>query len=117
MIPPRSLVISLGMGADGSSTARVQRGPSEAARCASTEDHQAPSPPLFCEQEEPWAILSYPPGATDLDIRTVHVPGFVTQEVPDCADGVIDGSNTSGGDAFGHGGEFLRRRPRCIDGA
>ena len=24
---------------------------SEAARCASTEDHQAPSPPLFCEQE------------------------------------------------------------------
>ena len=25
--------------------------PSEAARCASTEDHQAPSPPLFCEQE------------------------------------------------------------------
>ena len=34
------------MGADGSSTARVQRGPSEAARCASTEDHQAPSPPF-----------------------------------------------------------------------
>ena len=33
------------MGADGSSTARVQRGPSEAARCASTEDHQSPSPP------------------------------------------------------------------------
>ena len=26
--------------------------PSEAARCASTEDHQAPSPPLFREQEE-----------------------------------------------------------------
>ena len=24
---------------------------SEAARCASTEDHQAPFPPLFCEQE------------------------------------------------------------------
>ena len=24
---------------------------SQAARCASTEDHQAPSPPLFCEQE------------------------------------------------------------------
>ena len=28
--------------------------PSEAARCASTEDHQAPSPPLFCEQEAPY---------------------------------------------------------------
>ena len=27
-------------------TARVQRGPSEAARCASTEDHQAPSLPF-----------------------------------------------------------------------
>jgi hypothetical protein len=26
--------------------------PSEPARCASTEDHQAPSRPLFCEQEE-----------------------------------------------------------------
>ena len=33
-----------GMGADGSSTARVQRGESATARCASTEDHQAPSP-------------------------------------------------------------------------
>jgi hypothetical protein len=31
-------------------TARVQRGPSEAARCASTEDHQAPSPLLLREQ-------------------------------------------------------------------
>ena len=50
MLPPSLLVISLGMGADRSSTARVQRGPSEAARCASTEDHQAPSLPLFCEQ-------------------------------------------------------------------
>ena len=34
-----------GMGADRSSTARVQRGESATARCASTEDHQAPSPP------------------------------------------------------------------------
>jgi len=43
MLPPSLLVISLGMGADCSSTARVQRGPSQAARCASTEDHQPPS--------------------------------------------------------------------------
>ena len=35
MLPPSLLVISQGMGADRSSTARVQRGPSEAARCAS----------------------------------------------------------------------------------
>ena len=46
MIPPSSLVtLSLGNGFRLSSTARVQRGPSEAARCASTEDHQTPSPP------------------------------------------------------------------------
>jgi len=36
----------------------ARRGPSEAARCASTEDHQAPSPPLFCEQEDDQATLS-----------------------------------------------------------
>ena len=40
------------MGADGSSTARVQRGPSEAARCASTEDHQAPSPSSWGFREQ-----------------------------------------------------------------
>ncbi len=34
--------------------------PSEAARCASTEDHQAPSPPLFREQEDDQAALSLP---------------------------------------------------------
>ena len=43
MIPPSSLTISSGMEADRSSTALVQRGPSEAARCASTEEHQPPS--------------------------------------------------------------------------
>jgi hypothetical protein len=32
--------------------------PSEAARCASTEDHQAPSHPLFREQEDDQAVLS-----------------------------------------------------------
>ena len=35
-----------------SSIARVQRGSSEVARCASTEDHQAPSPLLFREQDQ-----------------------------------------------------------------
>ena len=45
------------MGAARSSTARVQRGPSEAARCASTEDHQVPSPPLFREQVDDQATL------------------------------------------------------------
>jgi hypothetical protein len=45
IIHPSLLVLSSGMGADGSSTARVQRGPSQAARCASKEDPQAPSLP------------------------------------------------------------------------
>ncbi|TKB67253.1 MAG: hypothetical protein E8D47_05620 [Nitrospira sp.] len=57
MILPSSLSPSSGMGADGSSTARVQRGPSEAARCASTEDHQPPAPPLFREQEDDQVAL------------------------------------------------------------
>jgi hypothetical protein len=30
------------------------------ARSASTEDHQAPSPPLFCEQEWHLAALPFP---------------------------------------------------------
>jgi hypothetical protein len=38
------------------------RGHSEAARCASTEDHQAPSPPLFREQEDDQAARFPQPG-------------------------------------------------------
>jgi len=34
---------------------------SEAARCASPGDHQAPSPPLFREQEDDWATRSFLP--------------------------------------------------------
>ena len=50
MLPPSSLVFSLGMGADGSSTARVGRAHSYCARSASTEDHQPPFPHFsaFC---------------------------------------------------------------------
>src|SRR5262245_355059 len=51
IIPPSSLVFSSGMGADWSSSACVQRGESSTARCASTEDHQAPSLPTFREQK------------------------------------------------------------------
>jgi len=39
-------------GADGSSIARVQRGESTTARCASTEDHQAPSIPAPSHRSE-----------------------------------------------------------------
>ena len=41
------------------------RGPSEAARCVSTEDHQAPSPPLLSGRDDmmhavPQHRMSYP---------------------------------------------------------
>jgi hypothetical protein len=41
----RSSIFSLEGGLDWSPTARVQRGPSETARCTSTGDRLAPSPP------------------------------------------------------------------------
>ncbi len=50
MILPSLLVYVAQDGPDESPTARVQRGPSEAARCASTEDRQASSPSLLREQ-------------------------------------------------------------------
>ena len=40
-------------GLNWSPTARVQRGESATARCASTEDHQPPSPPLYREHSRP----------------------------------------------------------------
>jgi hypothetical protein len=43
---PHSFIVFLEGGQVWSPTARVQRGSSETARCTSTEDHQAPSPPL-----------------------------------------------------------------------
>ena len=46
ILPRSSLVCSSGMGADESSTARVERAHSYRARSASTEDHQSPSPPF-----------------------------------------------------------------------
>ena len=65
LIYPSNLACSRsGMGADGSSTARVQRGPSEAARCASTEDHQAPSSPFYrarsASKKGTWPLLPHP---------------------------------------------------------
>jgi hypothetical protein len=39
---------------------RLPSRPSEAARCASTEDHQAPSPPLFRDQEDDQTAPSPP---------------------------------------------------------
>jgi hypothetical protein len=59
MILPISLVVSSRMGPDWSSTARVQRGLSEAARCASKEDHQTPASPLFREQEDDQAASPF----------------------------------------------------------
>ncbi len=49
------------------STARVQRGPSQAARCASTEDHQPPSPsPFIVGFHEHWDQPGHPSPVTAL---------------------------------------------------
>jgi hypothetical protein len=57
--------IGIGGPAGLSHRARVQRGESTTARCASTEDHQAPSHPLFREHRTnvgvlPFRVLSLP---------------------------------------------------------
>src|SRR6266513_2601423 len=53
---------------------------------------------------------SYPPCPADLDICAIHVAGLGAQEIPYSSHGVADRPNVSGGDAFGHAGEFFRRR-------
>jgi len=59
---------------------RITFHPSQAARCASTEDHQAPSPPLFCEQKgrlaTPLTPLPLPPG------HAAQRPLFVHRDQP-----------------------------------
>src|SRR6266850_7379321 len=53
---------------------------------------------------------SYPPCPADLDIRAVHVPRFVAEEVAHRSHGVVYRADVSGWDAFCHAGEFFRRR-------
>ena len=64
----------------------------------------------FCEQEELWAILSYPPGPADLYVCTIDVAGLIAQEIADGCYRIFDGTDVAGWDAFGHAGEFSRRR-------
>ena len=61
MVPPSLLVISQGWGlSDLPLRASNRGGESSTAGCASTEDQQAPSPPLFREQEDDQAYPSLP---------------------------------------------------------
>ena len=53
---------------------------------------------------------SYPPCPADLNIRAVHIPCIIGQQVPYGSHGIVYGSDVSGGDAFCHAGEFFRRR-------
>ena len=73
-------------GADGSSIARVQRGESATARCASTEDHQAPAPHLFREQEDGQATLPILPrprvARAQKIIRPPPFPSNVPRDLP-----------------------------------
>ena len=54
--------------------------------------------------------FSHPPRSTDLNIRPIHVPCFVAEEIAHGSHGVVYGSNVAGGNAFGHAGELSRRR-------
>jgi hypothetical protein len=56
---------------------RLPSHPSETARCASTEDHQAPSPPLFGEQEDGQAAL---PLYLSSCLSDTNIPWIVLQE-------------------------------------
>jgi len=66
-------------GADGSSTARVQRGEPATARCASTEDHQSPAPHLFREQEDGQATLPILPSSLVVPSRMGADPAFLAR--------------------------------------
>ena len=56
--------------------ARVQRGPSEAARCASTEDHQPPSSLLLHHPSklEYFLLLGTAPVVVQLRPSSEHIP-------------------------------------------
>ena len=64
----------------------------------------------FCEQEELWAILSYPPGAANLYVCAIDVSGLIAQEIAHGCHRIVDGADVAGWDAFGHADEFSRRR-------
>jgi len=53
---------------------------------------------------------SYPPCPADLNIRAIHIPRIIGQQIPYGSHGIVYSSDVSGGDAFGHAGEFFRRR-------
>src|SRR4029078_428623 len=64
----------------------------------------------FCEQEELFAIPSYPPGPADLYVCAIDVAGLIAQEIADGCHRIVDGADVAGWDAFGHAGEFPWRR-------
>jgi hypothetical protein len=61
-------------------------------------------------QRQDHPASSYPPGPADLNVRAIHIPRIIGQQIPYGSHGVAYRPNVSGGDAFCHAGEFFRRR-------
>ena len=53
---------------------------------------------------------SYPPCPADLNIRAIHIPCIIGEQISYGSHGIVYISDVSGWDAFCHAGEFFRRR-------
>ncbi len=66
-------------------------------------------PPL-CEQEGHSGYPLHPPCPADLNIRAIHIPCIIGEQISYGSHGIVYSSDVSGWDAFCHAGEFFRRR-------
>ena len=108
MIPPSSLVFSQGWGLIDLLLRASNEGLLRPRVARAREINRLH--PLLCEQEGQSGYPLHPPCPADLNIRAVHVPGIIGQQIPYGSHGVAYRPNVSGGDAFCHAGEFFRRR-------
>ena len=69
----------------------------------------------FCEQEGHSGYPSYSPCAADLNIRAVHIPSLVGQQIPYGCHRVVYRPNVPGRDAFGHAGQLFWRCAAGVD--
>ena len=52
---------------------------------------------------------SYPPCPADLNIRAIHIPCIIGEQISYGSHGIVYSSDVSGWDAFCHAGEFFLR--------
>lgn len=86
-------------------TARVGRAPPLISQC----DHNLGARAASTETNPVLSDLLYPPSSANLNIRSIHVAGFVTEEITDCTDCIVNCPDVAGGNTFGHGGQFAWR--------